>query len=248
MEGKLSRHDERESGTPYFAPPGKLSVVVPFFNEEECAAAVLREILAVLPGAEILAVDDGSTDGTAARIESVPRVRLIKLPGRCGQSAALYRGLLEALGEVIAMMDGDGQNDPADIPRMLDALSSGDVVLGVRQKRRDSFSRRAAAWLANAIRRRVLGYAATDTGCTLKIIRRAHVELLVPFDGLHRYLPAFFAAAGLHAVEVPVNHRGRLAGKSKYTIGGRALRGIFDLIGVKWLLRRRIDRNKQHKP
>jgi len=225
-----------------------LSVVVPFFNEAECAAAVLREIIEVLPGAEILAVDDGSTDETATRIESVPGVRLIRLPARCGQSAAIYRGLLNAQGGVIAMMDGDGQNDPADIPRMLDALSSGDVVLGVRQHRRDSFSRRAAAWLANAVRRRVLGDAATDTGCTLKIIRRAHVELLVPFDGLHRYLPAFFAAAGLHAVEVPVNHRGRLAGKSKYTIGGRALRGIFDIIGVKWLLRRRINWNKKHKP
>ncbi len=233
---------------PASVPCGKLSVVVPFFNEKECAAAVLREILEVLPEAEILAVDDGSTDGTAARIESILGVRLIKLPGRCGQSAALYRGLLEAQGEVIAMMDGDGQNDPADIPRMLDALSNGDVVLGVRRNRRDSCSRRAAAWFANTIRRSMLGDAATDTGCTLKIIRRAHVEFLVPFDGLHRYLPAFFAAAGLHAVEFPVNHRGRLAGKSKYTIGGRALRGFFDLIGVKWLLWRRIDWNKKYKP
>jgi dolichol-phosphate mannosyltransferase len=218
----------------------KLSVAVPFFNEEDCVIGVLDEIRKSLPYAEILAVDDGSTDRTAALISSVRNVRLIQLQTNSGQSAALYQGLVEADGDLIAMMDGDGQNDPSDIPRMVCELAQFDIVFGVRQKRQDTFSRKAASLFANATRRFVLGDTATDAGCTLKIIRREHVGFLVPFDGLHRYLPAFFAAAGLSMVEIPVNHRCRMAGKSKYTIGGRALRGILDLLGVRRLLMRRI--------
>jgi len=218
----------------------KLSVVVPFFNESECVVDVLEEIRSVLPDAEIVAVDDGSTDDTATRIASVPGVRLIPMEHNSGQSAALFAGLNSATGEVIAMMDGDGQNDPADIPRLVKALDEADVVYGIRANRQDTAARRAASSFANALRRGVLGDPAKDTGCTLKVIRREHVEFLVPFNGLHRYLPAFFAAAGLKAAQIPVNHRARRAGCSKYTIGGRALRGIHDLIGVRWLLSRRI--------
>jgi dolichol-phosphate mannosyltransferase len=138
------------------------------------------------------------------------------------------------------MMDGDGQNDPADIGRLVTALEHADVAYGVRTKRKDSAARVIAGKLANAVRRAVLGDQATDTGCTLKVIRREHVDLLVPFNGLHRYLPAFFARSGLRAAEIPVNHRPRRAGVSKYTLGGRALRGIGDLVGVRWLLSRRI--------
>ena len=138
------------------------------------------------------------------------------------------------------MMDGDGQNDPADIGKLVAALANADVAYGVRAERRDSAARVLAGKLANTIRRGVLGDRATDTGCTLKVIRREHVDLLVPFNGLHRYLPAFFARSGLRAAEIPVNHRPRRAGVSKYTLGGRALRGIWDLVGVRWLLSRRI--------
>ena len=217
-----------------------LSVVIPFFNEAELVSDVLREIRSVLPDAEIIAVDDGSTDGTGKIISALNDIRLIALQKNCGQSAAMYAGLRAAKGELIAMMDGDGQNDPAEIPKLVEAMSSADVVFGVRKNRQDTKSRLIASQIANAIRRLALGDNATDTGCSLKVIRREHVALLVPFNGLHRYLPAFLQRAGLKSVEVPVNHRSRKAGVSKYTIKGRALRGVYDLIGVRWLLSRRI--------
>ena len=218
----------------------RLSVVIPFFNELDSAAGVLREIRDVLPEAEIVAVDDGSTDGTLQLIEQVPGVVVVALSRNCGQSAALFARLQAAHGDILAMMDGDGQNDPADVARMVVALENADVVYGVRARRRDTRSRRWASSFANSLRRAVLGDSARDTGCTLKVLRREHRDLLVPFNGLHRYLPALFAKAGLRSVEVDVNHRPRKAGASKYTIGGRALRGVFDLIGVRWLLSRMI--------
>ena len=217
-----------------------LSVVIPFFNEAELVSDVLREIRSVLPTAEIIAVDDGSTDGTGKIISALNDIRLIALQKNCGQSAAMYAGLRAAKGELIAMMDGDGQNDPAEIPKLVEAMAYADVVFGVRKNRQDTKSRLIASKIANAIRRLALGDNATDTGCSLKVIRREHVALLVPFNGLHRYLPAFLQRAGLKSLEVPVNHRSRKAGVSKYTIKGRALRGIYDLIGVRWLLSRRI--------
>ena len=217
-----------------------LTVVIPFYNEAGCAGEVLAEIRRAEPEAEIVAVDDGSTDGTDAILRGAPGVRLVTLGKNCGQSAALYAGLRAATGGIVAMMDGDGQNDPADIGKLVAALADADVAYGVRTRRRDSAARVMAGRLANAIRRAALGDDATDTGCTLKVIRREHVGLLVPFNGLHRYLPAFFARSGLRAVEIPVNHRPRRAGVSKYTLGGRALRGIYDLVGVRWLLSRRI--------
>ena len=217
-----------------------LSVVIPFFNEAELVSDVLREIRSVLPTAEIIAVDDGSTDGTGKIVSALNDIRLIALQKNCGQSAAMYAGLRAAKGELIAMMDGDGQNDPAEIPKLVEAMAYADVVFGVRKNRQDTKSRLIASKIANAIRRLALGDNATDTGCSLKVIRREHVALLVPFNGLHRYLPAFLQRAGLKSLEVPVNHRSRKAGVSKYTIKGRALRGIYDLIGVRWLLSRRI--------
>lgn len=217
-----------------------LSIVIPFYNEEGCAQQVLQEVRAAQPEAEIVAVDDGSTDGTAEILRAAPGVRVVALGKNCGQSAALYAGLRAASGDVIAMMDGDGQNDPADIGKLVASLEHADVAYGVRAKRRDSKARVLAGRWANAIRRAVLGDHATDTGCTLKVIRREHTDLLVPFNGLHRYLPAFFARSGLRAAEIPVNHRPRRAGVSKYTLGGRALRGIYDLVGVRWLLSRRV--------
>jgi len=218
-----------------------LSIVVPFYNEEECVRQVLQEIREVQPEAEIIAVDDGSTDKTSEAAAAVPGVRVICFDNNRGQSAALYAGLRAATGETIAMMDGDGQNDPRDISRLLDALKTSEVAYGVRAKRRDSWSRILASRVANAIRRFALGDTASDTGCSLKVIRREHVKYLVPFNGMHRYLPAFFAKSGLSAVEIEVNHRPRKTGVSKYTLGGRALRGIWDLIGVRWLLARRVD-------
>lgn len=220
----------------------KPSIIIPFYNEEACVRAVLEEVKACQPDAEIIAVDDGSRDGTWPAICSLSGVRGLRLTQNRGQSAAMYAGMRAATGDVIVLMDGDGQNDPADIEKLLDRLEQGglDVVCGQRVKRRDTLSRRIASKSANAIRRSILNDGISDTGCSLKVFRREHVELLVPFNGLHRYLPAIFKHAGLRIAELPVNHRARTLGTSKYTNWNRALRGIYDLFGVRWLLNRKV--------
>lgn len=224
------------------APDPSFSVVVPFYNEAENVRAVLEELRAVLPHAEIIAVDDGSVDNTWWLIKSVAGVRGLRLERNLGQSAAIYHGLRASTGQVCGMMDGDGQNDPANFQRLLEEFARGgaDVVCGYRERRRDSWSRRIASRVANAIRRFFLDDGVRDTGCSQKIFRREAIDLLVPFHGLHRYLPAFFKRAGLRIVEIPVNHRPRRAGASKYTNWSRALLGVYDLIGVNWLLKRRL--------
>ncbi len=217
-----------------------LSVVVPFFNEEENVTAVLREIRGAVPEAEIVAVDDGSLDRTGELIRAEPGVVGVFFVRNLGQSAALYAGLHRATGEILVMMDGDGQNDPADIPALVEAMERADFVCGYRKKRNDSWQKRVASRIANGIRSRVLGDGCRDTGCTLKAIRREHLRYLVPFNALHRFLPALLGSAGLSMVEVPANHRPRQFGVSKYTVAGRAWRGLRDLLGVRWLLSRRI--------
>jgi dolichol-phosphate mannosyltransferase len=217
------------------------SIIIPFYNEEESVVAVLEEVRRCQPEAEVIAVDDGSSDATWEKIKSVPGVRGLKPSANRGQSAAMYYGLLRARGAVVGLMDGDGQNDPADFAKLRAAMSDGvDVVVGYRAKRKDTFSRRAASKIANRIRRMFLDDGVRDTGCSLKIFRREAVQYLVPFNGLHRYLPAIFKKAGLTVAEVPVNHRPRAQGISKYTNWDRALRGIYDLIGVGWLLKRKV--------
>lgn len=217
-----------------------LSIVIPFYNEAENVGPVLEEVLACQPDAEIIAVDDGSSDATWEVIGQFAAVRGIRLTQNRGQSGALYAGLRAARGEWCGMMDGDGQNDPADFRALLAEAEKGhaDVVCGYRARRRDTWSRRAASKIANRIRRLFLSDGVRDTGCSVKVFRKSSVDLLVPFNGLHRYLPALFRRAGLHIVEVPVNHRPRTRGTSKYTNWERALRGIHDLIGVSWMLRR----------
>ena len=220
----------------------RISVVVPFYNEEECAEFVLREIVACHPGAEVIAIDDGSKDRTWEILCSVPGVTPLRLTQNRGQSGALFAGLSYASGDLLVMLDGDGQNDPADIAKLVELVRSGecDVAVGRRAKRRDTWSRRAASRIANRIRRAFLQDGVSDTSCSLKVIHRDHVDLLVPFNGLHRYLPAIFTHAGLKIAEIDVNHRERKAGTSKYTNFDRALRGIYDLIGVSWLLKRKV--------
>jgi len=221
----------------------KISVIVPFYNEEECVTAVLEEIRSVLPDVEIIAVDDGSSDETARRISTIANVRLLQNGQNLGQSAALYHGLVAATGDVCVMLDGDGQNDPADIPRLVACLDHADLICGYRRNRQDSWSRRAASRIANIIRRGFLHDGIRDTGCSLKAMKKEHVRFLIPFNGLHRFMPALLKAAELRIHEEPANHRPRLKGTSKYTIGGRALRGIVDLFGVAWLIRRQIRWN-----
>jgi dolichol-phosphate mannosyltransferase len=220
----------------------ELSVVIPFFNEEANAAAVLREVVKCQPDAEIIAVDDGSTDGTFEALRRVPGVTILRASANRGQSAALYEGLCAARGRFVATMDGDGQNDPADFAAMIEILREGkaDVVYGYRGKRSDKFSKRAASKIANAVRRAILYDGVRDAGCGLKMFRSEAVKCLVPFNGMHRYMAAFFRKAGLGIVEIPVGHRARVGGKSKYTNYDRALRGVYDLFGVAWLLRRKV--------
>ena len=221
----------------------KYSIVIPFYNEEENAAAVLEEVIRTNPDAEIIAVDDGSADKTRLELlRCSPRVRVLAGKVNRGQSSAMYAGMKAATCEWIGLMDGDGQNDPADFPKLFDELSSKghDFVCGYRAVRKDTKSRRIASRAANAIRRAFLNDGVRDTGCSLKMMRRECVEHLIPFNGMHRYIPALLLQAGYHFSEVAVNHRERLAGTSKYTNFDRALRGIHDLFGVSWILKRKV--------
>lgn len=220
----------------------ELSIVVPFYNEAANVCEVLREVIACQPDAEVIAVDDGSSDGTWDAIRTVPGVVALKAGANRGQSAAVYAGLKAASGTFIGTMDGDGQNDPADFASMLEILRKGeyDVVYGRRAKRMDVWSKRIASKVANKVRRMILVDGVHDAGCGIKMFRREAVEYLVPFNGMHRYMAAIFTKAGLRIDEVPVNHRPRAQGKSKYTNWDRALRGIYDLFGVAWLLRRKV--------
>ncbi|MBP6783913.1 MAG: glycosyltransferase family 2 protein [Verrucomicrobiales bacterium] len=226
------------------SPPGKesVSIIVPFYNEEECVEFVLREIVACQPDAEIVAVDDGSSDRTWELMQNVEGVSPLRLTKNRGQSGALYAGLHFASGDILVMLDGDGQNDPADIAKLVNLVRSGqcDIAVGRRATRKDTWSRRAASRIANRVRRFFLHDGISDTGCSLKAIHRDHVDLLVPFNGLHRFLPAIFTHAGLKMAEVDVNHRERKAGTSKYTNLDRAIRGVYDLVGVCWLLKRKV--------
>jgi dolichol-phosphate mannosyltransferase len=221
-----------------------ISVIVPLFNEEENISILQSELRAALDGLdyEILFVDDGSVDCTIERIETAPNVRLIRFEKNTGQSAALYAGLRAARGANVVLIDGDLQNDPADIPRLLAEIARGaDLVCGYRINRQDTLVKRLTSWIANAVRSRFTKDGVRDTGCTLKAIRRECISALVPFKGMHRFIPALIKGAGYRLVEIPVNHRPRRFGQSKYGLGNRALRATIDMFGVRWLLSRRLN-------
>lgn len=226
-----------------------LSVVVPAYNEAGNLPALVHEIASVLRGVvafEILVVDDASDDATCAELHDaaadVHELRVLRHERRGGQSTALRTGVRAARGAWIATLDGDGQNDPADIPALLRAVETAPTALGMvcgwRIDRRDGSGKRWASWLANALRRRLLRDDTPDTGCGIKLFERALFLELPYFDHMHRYLPALAQRAGVHTSSVPVNHRPRTRGVSKYGNLGRAWVGIADLAGVAWLLRR----------
>jgi len=221
-----------------------VSVIVPLFNEEENMSILQSELRAALAGVdhEIIFVDDGSIDRTAERVEKAPNVRVIRFAKNGGQSAALYAGLQAANGAVAVLIDGDLQNDPVDIPRLLAEISRGaDLVCGYRARRKDTLVKRLTSRIANAVRSRYTKDGVRDTGCTLKAMRRECVSALVPFKGMHRFIPALIKAAGYRLVEIPVAHRPRRFGQSKYGLGNRALRATIDMFGVRWLLSRRLN-------
>lgn len=221
-----------------------VSVVVPLYNEEQSVAMLQRELADALTGLdyEIIFVDDGSQDETGARIAPSPRTRVLHFEKNAGQSAAIFAGLQVVRSEVAVLIDGDLQNDPADIPRLLAEISRGaDLVCGYRARRKDTLLKRITSRVANFVRSRFTGDGVRDTGCTLKAMRRDCIEALVPFKGMHRFIPALVKGAGYRLVEIPVNHRPRRFGQSKYGLGNRALRATVDMFGVRWLLSRRLN-------
>ncbi len=221
-----------------------VSVVVPLFNEEENVPSLQSELTNVLSGSdyEIIFVDDGSADRTLAQITTGPRVRVVHFEKNAGQSAALFAGLQAARGATAVLIDGDLQNDPADIPRLLAEIERGaDLVCGYRAQRKDTFIKRLTSWIANFVRSRFTKDGVRDTGCTLKAMRRECIPALVPFKGMHRFIPALIKGAGYRLVEIPVNHRPRKFGQSKYGLGNRALQATIDMFGVRWLLARQLN-------
>jgi dolichol-phosphate mannosyltransferase len=227
----------------------RISVVIPAFNEEGNIARLIEETFARVPKealGEVLAIDDGSDDGTGAEIKTLlgryRSLRYLRHGRRAGQSAALRTGIMAARFPVIATMDGDGQNDPGDIGRLLKRLGPPGrepaMVAGIREGRKGPGSRKAASRFANWIRDTVLADGCPDTGCGIKLYRRDAFLELPFFTSMHRYLPAFFLSYGHEIAYEPVNDRPRLRGASKYTNLGRALIGLYDLVGVSWLRKR----------
>jgi len=252
----MSLHEKYEGRAAYYAWPKaadeglELSVVAPMMNEALGAAEFVSEIAGALAGVrhEIIVVNDGSSDGTGDVLRKIraeiPQLRIIHHDENAGQSRALRTGILAARSETIAMIDGDGQNDPADIPPLLAALKKARescelaMIAGERRNRQDSAAKKWASNIANGIRRRLLKDGATDTGCGLKVFYREAFLRLPYFDHMHRYLPALMRREGFEVEFMPVSHRPRVHGASKYTNLGRFLVAIRDLTGVLWLMSR----------
>ena len=228
----------------------ELSVVFPVYNEEENIPLLLREIRSAVEGKwayEIVAVDDGSTDRSlevlrASRGE-FPSLRVLALEKNSGQTAALDAAWHAARGKYVVSLDADLQNDPADIPAMMKRLeeSRSDMVIGVRVNRADTWSRKMQSKIGNGVRNWITGDRITDTGCSLKLVKREAVDRVRLFTGMHRFLPTLVRYAGYKVVEMPVNHRPRQFGQSKYGAMNRAFRGLADCFAVRWMGKRMLN-------
>ncbi len=233
--------------TPDSATP-ELTVLVPVYNEEDSIPALAEEIDAAMQTLarpwECLWIDDGSTDRTAGRLSALhnrdPRHRWVALHPNAGQSAALAAGLREARAALVAVLDGDGQNDPADIAALLRRLERGDVdmVNGVRRRRRDSWVRIVSSRVGNGFRNWLTGDRIRDVGCSLRVFRREFLDDVPVFKGMHRFIPTLARMRGCRVTELPVNHRPRLKGVTKYGIGNRLWVGLADTFAVRWMQRR----------
>lgn len=228
--------------------PAAIAIIVPVFNEEANVLPLAQQVLQALKresrSFELIFVDDASTDDTWLRIleatRTDPRIRGLHHAQNSGQSAAFWTGLQATATPIVATLDGDLQNDPADLPSLLAELDHADFVVGVRLKRQDNWLRRVSTRVARWARRTALGVDFRDTGCFLRVFRRSSLDHVLPFNGWHRFLPVLVHSAGASVREVPVNHRPRIAGISKYGLWNRLGRGIYDLFGVSWYLRRRL--------
>jgi glycosyltransferase involved in cell wall biosynthesis len=219
------------------------SLVVPIYNEEDNVGPLVEAIEKAAP-AEAILVDDGSTDGTWTRLTeaaSLPWIRLIRFEVNAGQSAAFFAGIQAASSDVVVTMDADLQNDPADIPKLLEGLRDADMVCGWRTQRRDTFSKRVASRIGNAVRRFFTRDGVPDTGCSLKAFRRNVIPPWAYFRGMHRFMPTLLRYYGFQVIEHPVSHHPRRSGVSKYGVMNRAFRALRDLFAVRWM-RTRIRR------
>lgn len=232
-------------------PQPHLSVVFPVYNEEENIPVLLEEIAAALRGTpwayEMIAVDDGSNDRSLAVLresrEKAPNLRVLTFEKNSGQTAALDAGWRAARGRFVVSLDADLQNDPADIPRMMKRLDEmrADMVIGVRVNRQDTWSRKMQSRIGNSVRNWITGDRITDTGCSLKLVRREAIEHVRLFNGMHRFLPTLVRLQGYKVVEMPVNHRSRKFGVSKYGAMNRAMRGLVDCFAVRWMRKRMLN-------
>lgn len=227
-----------------------LSIVVPLLDEAESLEPLLGDIAAAMERlgvpCEVVFVDDGSTDSSPLVLDRLRaadrRVRVVTLDRNYGQSTAMIAGAEAARGEWVATLDADGQNDPGDLVAMWQSIAGGgpDGVVGVRRQRADSWLRRVSSRIANRVRNRVLGDSTTDVGCSTRILPRRALLEAHRFEGMHRFLPLLVRAAGYELAEMPVRHRPRVAGESKYGIRNRLWRGIADMLMVRRLLRRSV--------
>ncbi len=225
----------------------EISIIVPVFNEAENVLPMMREVSAAMSKVgrdwELVFVDDGSTDDTSKRILEATKadahVRGLRHQRNAGQSAAVWTGIQATSSPILCTLDGDLQNDPADLPAMISELTKVDFVSGVRLKRQDSWVRKVSSSIARKARIAALGVDFRDTGCAIRAFKRTALTGVFPFNGLHRFLPVLVHGGGAKTLEVPVNHRPRVAGVSKYGVWNRLWRGIYDLIAIGWYQKRR---------
>lgn len=225
-----------------------ISLIVPFYNEEENISFVLKEANDILSNLgqefEIIGVDDGSKDKTLENLinlkKEIKNLRVLKARENGGQSAAVWAGILNAKGNILITMDGDGQNVPEDIPNMIKELENYDMVIGVREKRKDSLWKRISSKIANSTRKFVLKDPFIDIGCGFRIFKKEILKFIPPFKTIHRFLPILALWQGYKVKEIYVRHRERFAGKTKYGTYKRLKAGIQDLKGMLWLKKRLI--------
>jgi len=223
-----------------------LSVVIPVYNEQDNLEPLLEELFPVLKdigwGFEVICVDDASTDNSFSVLQELNKkfaaLRIVQHTFNCGESAAEATGFSHACGDWIVTMDADQQNDPADIPTLLKASQNVDAVCGVRSEREDDWVKRISSKVANGFRNWVTQDIITDAGCTFRALRRDALREMPVFNGMHRFLPTFLRLQGFTATEIPVNHRPRTRGKSKYGIGNRMFRGLVDCFAILWWRKR----------
>lgn len=231
------------------------SVVIPLKNEAENIPALIDELEPVMQSLgkpwELICIDDGSTDETQKVLKNLfehkPYLHLILFKGNYGQSSAFDAGFKKARGKLIITLDGDGQNDPKDIPHLIQLIENCDLVCGIRLNRKDSFSKRLVSKMANFVRNQLCEDGIQDTGCSLKVYRKECLDKIKMYQGMHRFLPALFKIEGFRIQQTPVNHRERLKGKSNYHFFNRSFNTVADLFAVNWMKKRHLRYQINHE-